>query len=148
MHYIKLNFFHNCCSLYARLRTLNPFVLYLDYFSTIQFLYLHNWLAAREKGHSDICVKCCFRSACAVPQADPKHHFTSLAYLSTCAHGRLLWSSNVRRLLSIMRHQHLLCGHSRGYNFCSINLKFGQNVCLDKISEIRICVNWGQELGH
>ena len=29
----------------------------------------------------------------------------------------------------------LPCGRSRGHISCSINLKFGQNVCLDKISD-------------
>ena len=39
-----------------------------------------------------------------------------------------------RRASSVVRRQHLPCGHSRGHIFCSIDLKFGQNVCLAKIS--------------
>ena len=37
--------------------------------------------------------------------------------------------------ISVVLHQYLPCGHTRGHNFCSIDLKFGQNVCLDKISD-------------
>ena len=36
-----------------------------------------------------------------------------------------------RRALSVVYHQHLLCGHFRGHIFCSINMKFG----LDEISD-------------
>ena len=34
--------------------------------------------------------------------------------------------------MSVVRHQHLPCGHARDHIFCSIDLKFGQNVCLIK----------------
>ena len=38
--------------------------------------------------------------------------------------------------MSCVVHRHyLLCGHSTGYIFVSIDLKFGQNVCFDKISD-------------
>ena len=35
----------------------------------------------------------------------------------------------------VVRRQHLPCGHFRGHISCSIDLKVGQNVCLDKISD-------------
>ena len=38
----------------------------------------HNWLTTRKKGHSNICVKCPFRSASAVRSADLKRHFPFL----------------------------------------------------------------------
>ena len=35
--------------------------------------------------------------------------------------------------MSVSCRQHLPCGNSRGYISCSIDLKIGQNVCLDEI---------------
>ena len=37
--------------------------------------------------------------------------------------------------MSVVHHQHLLCGHFRGHISCSVNLEYGQNVCLGKISD-------------
>ena len=54
-----------------------------------------------------------------------------LAHLSTTC---LRWAFVVVQCLFLCR-QHLHCGHSRGNIFSSTDLKFGQNVCLDKISD-------------
>ena len=37
--------------------------------------------------------------------------------------------------MSVVLCQHLPCGHSRGHISSSINLKFGQSVCLDEIAD-------------
>ena len=46
-----------------------------------------------------------------------------------------LFSSPVVVHMSSVCRQHLPCGHSRGHISYSIHLKFGQNVCLDEISD-------------
>ena len=43
--------------------------------------------------------------------------------------------SVVQSLSRVVCHQHLPCGHSRSHISSSIDMKFGQNVCLDKISD-------------
>ena len=50
--------------------------------------------------------------------------------LSSTEHS-MLKVSFCGRPKSDVRRQHLPCGHSNGHIFCSVNLKFGQNVCLD-----------------
>ena len=52
--------------------------------------------------------------------SSPEHKVLKLSF---CGHP-----------VSVVCRQHLPCGHSRGHIFCSMVKKFGQNVCLDKIS--------------
>ena len=54
---------------------------------------------------------------------------TRIHNVGTCIHRPFLAHLSIT---SVVRCQHLPCGHSISH-FCSIDLKLGQNVCLDKI---------------
>ena len=48
---------------------------------------------------------------------------------SFCGHQK----SVICHVMSVVHHQYLPCGHSGGHMSYLIDLKFDQNVCLDKI---------------
>ena len=52
------------------------------------------------------------------------------------------------RTMSLGQILEKACVHSRGHIFSPIIMKLGQNVCLDKICQVRKWVMSGQKLSH